>query len=84
MLDSSSLTFLILVLFIAVAFDFANGFNDSANAIATVVSTRVMSPVAAVIMAAGMNFIGALSGTAAPKDCQLEEEPPLGFWRSQS
>ncbi len=67
MLDSSSLAFLILVIAIAVAFDFANGFNDSANAIATVVSTRVMSPVAAVIMAAVMNFIGALSGTAVAK-----------------
>ena len=67
MLDSSSFTFLILVILIAVVFDFANGFNDSANAIATVVSTRVMSPLAAVIMAAGMNFIGALSGTAVAK-----------------
>ena len=67
MLDSSSLTFLVLVLLIAVTFDFANGFNDSANAIATVVSTRVMSPIAAVIMAAGMNFIGAISGTAVAK-----------------
>ena len=67
MLDSSSLTFLILVVLVAVVFDFANGFNDSANAIATVVSTRVMSPLAAVIMAAGMNFVGAISGTAVAK-----------------
>jgi len=67
MLDSSSFTFLVIVILIAVAFDFANGFNDAANAIATVVSTRVMSPLAAVTMAAGMNFIGAISGTAVAK-----------------
>ena len=67
MIDAESFSFLIFVILIAVAFDFANGFNDAANAIATVVSTRVMSPLAAVLMAAGMNFIGALSGTAVAK-----------------
>ena len=67
MIDSTSLNFLIAVILIALAFDFANGFNDAANAIATVVSTRVMSPVVAVIMAGAMNFLGALSGTAVAK-----------------
>ena len=67
MIDESSFRFLLLVIMIAVAFEFANGFNDAANAIATVVSTRVMSPLAAVLMAAGMNFVGALSGTAVAK-----------------
>ena len=67
MIDHSSLSFLIIVILIAVAFDFANGFNDAANAIATVVSTRVMSPLAAVVLAATMNFVGALSGTAVAK-----------------
>ena len=67
MIDETSLGFLIVVILIAVAFDFANGFNDAANAIATVVSTRVMSPLAAVLMAAAMNFAGALSGTAVAK-----------------
>ena len=67
MLDESAFTFLILVILIAVAFDFANGFNDAANAIATVVSTRVMSPLVAVLMAAVMNFLGAISGTAVAK-----------------
>ena len=65
--DSTSWTFLIAVILIALAFDFANGFNDAANAIATVVSTRVMSPLVAVTMAGGMNFLGALSGTAVAK-----------------
>ena len=67
MIDATSLAFLIAVIVVAVAFDFANGFNDAANAIATVVSTRVMSPLVAVIMAGGMNFAGAVSGTAVAK-----------------
>ena len=67
MIDETSLAFLILVILIALVFDFANGFNDAANAIATVVSTRVMSPIVAVIMAGSMNFLGAISGTAVAK-----------------
>ncbi|HEY7529637.1 MAG TPA: inorganic phosphate transporter, partial [Gemmatimonadota bacterium] len=45
-------------------FDFSNGWHDSANAIATVVSTRVLSPLQGVAMAAILNFAGAFSGTA--------------------
>ena len=67
MIDSTSLFVLIAVIFIALAFDFANGFNDAANAIATVVSTRVMAPLQAVLMAGAMNFLGAISGTAVAK-----------------
>ena len=67
MIDESSFSFLVLVILIAVAFDFVNGFNDAANAIATVVSTRVMAPLVAVLMAAVMNFLGAISGTAVAK-----------------
>jgi PiT family inorganic phosphate transporter len=67
MIDASSLGFLIAIILIAVTFEFANGFNDAANAIATVVSTRVMSPLAAVTMAGIMNFVGAVSGTAVAK-----------------
>jgi len=67
MIDETSLAFLILVILIALVFDFANGFNDAANAIATVVSTRVMSPLTAVVMAGIMNFLGAISGTAVAK-----------------
>lgn len=57
------LTMLILIVLLAWAFDFINGFHDTANAIATVVSTKVLSPLAAVLMAAVMNFAGALIGT---------------------
>jgi PiT family inorganic phosphate transporter len=45
-------------------FEFLNGFHDSANAIATVVATRVLRPRTAVLLAGGMNLLGALSGTA--------------------
>ena len=79
MIDSSSFTFLVLVILIAVIFDFANGFNDAANAIATVVSTRVMTPIAAVIMAAGMNFVGAISGTAVAKTVGTGVVDPEGI-----
>ncbi len=52
-----------LVILLALAFDFINGFHDTANAIATSVSTRVLSPAKAIIMAAGLNFVGALFST---------------------
>lgn len=52
-----------LVILLALAFDFINGFHDTANAIATSVSTRVLSPAQAIIMAAVLNFLGALTST---------------------
>ncbi len=58
---------LLVVIALAVVFDFINGFHDSANAIATSVSTRVLSPKVAVSMAAVLNMVGALSGTAVAK-----------------
>ena len=67
MIDSTSFAFLVAVIFIALAFDFANGFNDAANAVATIISTRVLSPLVAVTMAGGLNFLGAISGTAVAK-----------------
>lgn len=51
---------LLAVVIIALSFDFINGFHDTANSIATSVSTRVLSPFAAILMAAVLNFIGAL------------------------
>src|SRR5471030_2736314 len=53
------------LIFVALAFDFLNGFHDAANSIATVVSTRVLSPAKAVIWAAFFNFVAAFGfGTA--------------------
>ena len=60
---SPELILLIAVVVVALAFDFVNGFHDAANAIATVVATRAMSPRTAVIYGAFLNFIGALLGT---------------------
>ena len=54
---------LILIVVFALAFDYINGFHDTANAIATVVSTRVMTPLTAIILAATLNFVGALIAT---------------------
>lgn len=54
------MTFLIIVIALVLIFDFINGFHDSANSIATVVSTKVLSPLAAVSMAAFFNFIAFL------------------------
>ena len=57
-------TLVILVVILALVFDFVNGWNDSANAIATVVATRVMSPFTAVILASLLNLAGAMVGIA--------------------
>ena len=58
-----ALMLLALVVVLTLIFDFINGFHDSANAIATVVSTRVLTPTKAVIYGAVLNFVGALLGT---------------------
>jgi inorganic phosphate transporter, PiT family len=54
---------LVVVIVVALAFDFTNGAHDTANAIATVVSTKVLSPAVAVMMAALLNMVGAFIGT---------------------
>src|ERR1700694_5180332 len=63
---SVDLFLLLVILILGLTFDFINGFHDTANAIATVVATRVLSPGRAVLMAGVLNFAGALSGTAVP------------------
>ncbi|MBS7345134.1 MAG: inorganic phosphate transporter [Caryophanon sp.] len=57
----------ILVVIFALAFDFINGFHDTANAIATSVSTRALKPRVAVMMAAVMNFVGAITFVGVAK-----------------
>lgn len=61
------LTLFICVFITALAFEFINGFHDTANAIATVVSTKVLTPRQAILLAACTNLIGALTGTAVAK-----------------
>ena len=65
---STELVLLIVTVVTALIFDFLNGFHDAANSIATVVSTRVLSPRLAVLWAAVFNFLAAfLLGTAVAK-----------------
>ena len=61
------LTLVMTVVLVALIFEYVNGFHDTANSIATVVATKVLSPGQAVMMAAGTNLIGALWGTAVAK-----------------
>jgi PiT family inorganic phosphate transporter len=61
------LTLLLLVILAALVFEFINGFHDTANSIATVVATKVLTPTQAVVLAAVTNLFGALSGTAVAK-----------------
>jgi PiT family inorganic phosphate transporter len=58
---------LLAVVAAALLFDFVNGWNDSANAIATVVSTRVLTPLKALALASVLNMVGAMAGTAVAK-----------------
>lgn len=62
-----TLAIVIAVIAIALAFDYTNGFHDAANAIATSVSTRALTPRIALILAAVMNFVGALLGQEVAK-----------------
>jgi inorganic phosphate transporter, PiT family len=55
---------LVFIVILALVFDYVNGFHDTANAIATSVATRVLSPGVAISMAAVLNVVGALTGTA--------------------
>ncbi len=61
------MTLLLLVIGVALVFEYINGSNDTGNAIATVVSTKVLSPRQAVVLAACTNLLGALWGTAVAK-----------------
>src|SRR5215813_2675508 len=53
------LSLVVLIVVVALVFDFINGFHDAANSIATVVSTRVLTPLQAVVWAAFFNFVAA-------------------------
>ena len=64
---STLILFLILIIAVALVFEFINGFHDSANAISMAVSTKALSPRYATLYAALFNFLGALSGTHVAK-----------------
>ena len=66
-MPDASLLLLILIIALAIGFGVTNGLNDAANAIATVIGTRVLSPRSAIIMAAFLNLAGAATGLAVAK-----------------
>ncbi|WP_025783779.1 inorganic phosphate transporter [Sporosarcina sp. D27] len=67
----------ILIVIFALAFDFINGFHDTANAIATSVSTRALKPRVAILLAATMNFAGALTFTGVAKTISKDIVDPF-------
>jgi PiT family inorganic phosphate transporter len=69
---------IIAVIAIALAFDYTNGFHDAANAIATSISTRALTPRVALLLAAVMNFVGAFLGTKVAQTVFSVLEPPAG------
>src|ERR1017187_10567328 len=61
------MTLLFTVILVALVFEYINGFHDTANSIATVVSTKVLTPRQAVLLAACTNLLGAMWGTAVAR-----------------
>src|SRR5262249_37674025 len=61
------MTLIFIVILVALVFEYINGFHDTANSIATVVSTKVLTPRQAVLLSACTNLLGALCGTAVAK-----------------
>ena len=75
---------IIVVVILSLAFDFINGFHDTANAIATSISTKALSPRVAIILAASMNLLGALTFTGVAKTIGKDIADPFklnhGMW----
>lgn len=61
------MTLILIVILVALIFEYINGFHDTANSIATVVSTKVLTPRQAIVLAATTNLVGAMWGTAVAK-----------------
>lgn len=80
----TTLLLVIFVILLALTFDLINGFHDTANTIATSVSTRAIPPKIAIIMAATMNFVGALTFTGVAKTISKDIVDPFklqhGLW----
>ena len=72
------LAIVVAVVVVALAFDYTNGFHDAANAIATSVSTRALTPRVALTLAAVMNFLGALLGQGVAKTVAETIGTPVG------
>ncbi|MDQ3307589.1 MAG: inorganic phosphate transporter, partial [Actinomycetota bacterium] len=72
------LALVVAVVVIALGFDYTNGFHDAANAIATSVSTRALTPKIALLLAAVMNFAGAFLGQEIANTVSDVITPPTG------
>src|SRR3954469_11360855 len=72
----SAFVLLLVVVALALAFDYINGFHDAANAVATVVSTNVLPGRTAVLMAGIFNFVGAFAGVGVAKTIGGDIAPP--------
>ncbi|WP_071459022.1 inorganic phosphate transporter [Bacillus massilinigeriensis] len=72
-----------LIVIAALAFDFINGFHDTANAIATAVSTKALKPRHAIILAATMNFVGAMTFTGVAKTITKDIVDPFTLHNGQ-
>ena len=72
------LAIIVAVVVVALAFDYTNGFHDAANAIATSVSTRALTPRVALALAAVMNFVGAFLGQKVAQTVSEVIDPPSG------
>src|SRR3954462_8426375 len=67
----------VIIVVLALSFDFINGFHDTANAIATAVSTKALKPRHAILLAAVMNFVGAMTFTGVAKTITKDIVDPL-------
>ncbi len=76
---SGGLVLLIVTILVAVGFDFTNGFHDTANAVATSISTRVLTPWFAIVMAAVLNFLGAFISTNVAKTIGTDVAAPASL-----
>ena len=65
---------LVIIIILALAFDYINGFHDAANSIATIVSTKVLSPFQAVLWAALFNFVAFFINSEVLNFCKLMTE----------
>ncbi|HKS70145.1 MAG TPA: inorganic phosphate transporter [Ktedonobacterales bacterium] len=70
---------LLVTIIVAVGFDFTNGFHDTANAVATSISTRVLTPRQAIVMAAVLNFVGAFISTNVAKTIGTDIASPAAL-----
>ena len=82
---SSTLAVTVVIILLTLAFDFINGFHDTATAVATSISTRALSPKAAIALCAVFNFVGAFLGTEVAKtvgDGIVDQNTSMGYCSS--